>query len=112
MSGGRFLEGFLVGGVIGYLAGLFSAPRSGSELRREIAAGSDELYRSASESMSSFKGQAGKTIDDCKSKGQAMLQKASAGIEEQRDKLASQLEKLTGQGAEALVDDNKEPPAS
>jgi gas vesicle protein len=39
----RYFEGFLVGGAIGFVVGLLTAPKPGSELRRELADGADDL---------------------------------------------------------------------
>lgn len=107
MSSGRFLEGFIVGGVLGYLFGILSAPKAGRELRDDLAHGSDELYRQASDSLTTFKDRAGETLDDYKHRGEEAVKKASQSIEEQKSKISTKIEKLTGQAAEVLVEDSK-----
>ena len=47
----RFLEGLVVGGVLGYIVGILSAPKSGAELRQQIADNSEDLYKQASDSL-------------------------------------------------------------
>lgn len=105
MSSGRFLEGFIVGGVLGYLFGILSAPKAGRELRGDIAHGSDEMYRQASDSLTSFKDRAGETLDDYKQRSEEAIKKASKNIEQQKHKISTQIDKLTGQAAEVLVED-------
>ncbi len=47
--GSAFLTGAIIGGAIGALAALVLAPKSGRELRRDIADRSTELYDKAQE---------------------------------------------------------------
>lgn len=65
---GRFFEGLVVGGLLGFVFGLLSAPKSGAELRRQIADGSEDLYKHASDSIDDFKSNAGHRITEIKDK--------------------------------------------
>lgn len=41
----RYFEGLLVGGTLGFVFGLLTAPKAGSELRRELTEQTDELLK-------------------------------------------------------------------
>ena len=49
-SGGSFVLGFLVGGIVGAAVGLLLAPRSGEDTRAELA-GRSEAWRNRAEEM-------------------------------------------------------------
>ena len=44
---GRFFMGFLIGGVLGALAGIFFAPKSGKELRSDLKEKGSEVLKDA-----------------------------------------------------------------
>jgi len=46
---GHFFKGFLIGGVLGSLAGLFFAPKSGKELRSDIKEKGSEVLKETKE---------------------------------------------------------------
>ena len=46
---GHFFMGFLIGGVLGALAGIFFAPKSGKELRSDIQEKGNEVLKDAKE---------------------------------------------------------------
>jgi gas vesicle protein len=43
----RYFEGLLVGGALGFIAGLLTAPKPGVELRKDLAESYDDLMRQA-----------------------------------------------------------------
>ncbi len=49
MSDGNFLKGLIIGGLIGAVAGLLLAPKSGRETRADICNKTDELIKMAKE---------------------------------------------------------------
>ncbi len=49
-SGGSFILGFLIGGIVGAAVGLLIAPRSGQDTRAELA-GRSEAWRNRAEEM-------------------------------------------------------------
>ena len=49
-SGGSFVAGFLMGGIVGAVVGILLAPRAGTETRADLAERSD-LWRSRAEEM-------------------------------------------------------------
>ena len=60
-SGGGFLSGFVVGGIVGFLTGMVLAPRSGDETRmmfsergQELRDKADELFAAARERMAAM----------------------------------------------------------
>ena len=79
-SSGRFFEGLLVGGIMGFLFGMLSAPKSGADLRRQLADGSEDLYKTASDSIGDIKKKGGAAINDVQQKGGDVLKRASDGI--------------------------------
>ncbi|HEY9715682.1 MAG TPA: YtxH domain-containing protein [Chroococcales cyanobacterium] len=104
-STGRFFEGLVVGGILGFLFGMLSAPKSGAELRRQIADGSEDLYKSASDSLGDIKRKGEHAISDIQNKGTEVLKKASSSVQEARDTVAGKLQEMAGQSTQVLVDD-------
>ena len=52
---GNFLKGFVIGGVLGALAGIFFAPKSGKELRSDLKEIKKEADRHLSEARQQAK---------------------------------------------------------
>ena len=99
---GRFFEGLVVGGLLGFVFGLLSAPKSGAELRRQIADGSEDLYKHASDSIDDFKSNAGhriteikdkteNAIGDLKGKSNEVMKKAGDSVQNTKDEFANKL---------------------
>lgn len=106
----RFFEGLLMGGILGYLFGILSAPKSGADLRREIAGGSEDLYRQAGDSLVGLKHRTGQAVHEIQHKGEEAIKKASATVQEKKDKIASKIDEITGQGAKVLLEDPESAP--
>lgn len=104
-STGRFFEGLVVGGIMGFLFGMLSAPKSGAELRRQLADGSEDLYKQASDSLVDLNKKAGTVITDAKHKGGDVLKRANETVQGTKDQLSQRLSELAGQSAQVLVDD-------
>ena len=65
-SGGSFVTGFLIGGIIGTLVGIVLAPKSGSDTRADIADQS-EIWRERAEGMAArVRDNVGPTIESVK----------------------------------------------
>ncbi len=78
MSGfNRFFEGLMIGGVMGFSCGLLSAPKPGSELRKQLVDESEDLYKQATESMHDIKSKTSEAIGNLQHKGEDLLKKAS-----------------------------------
>ena len=102
---GRFLEGLIVGGILGFVVGMLSAPRSGAELRRQLADSSEDLYKQASDQITDISSKTGTAINDIKDRSGEVVKKASDGVQHTRDQVAHKLQELAGQSTKVLVDD-------
>jgi gas vesicle protein len=102
---GRFFEGLVVGGVLGFLFGVLSAPKSGADLRRQIADGSEDLYKQASDSLTDIKKKGGQAITDIKDRSGDVLRKATDTVHGTKESIANRLSELAGQSTQVLVDD-------
>ncbi len=104
MSSGRFFEGLFVGGLLGFLAGLLYAPKSGAELRRQLSDSSDELYRKASTQISDIKDRTDTALTEMQHKGEGAIKTAAAQVQETRDQITAKLQDLTGAPKVSLKD--------
>ena len=112
----RFFEGLVVGGLFGFVIGLLAAPKSGTELRRQLADGSEDLYKHASDSIEDIKSTAGSritemkdktehAITDLKDKGEGVIKKAGDSVQQTKEQVANKLQEMAGQSTKVLVDD-------
>ena len=101
----RFFEGLVLGGVLGYMFGILSAPKSGADLRRQLADGSEDLYKQASDSLGDIRSKTGQAVTNIQSKGEEVIKKASATVQEKKEQIATKFDEITGQGAKVLVED-------
>ena len=104
-SSGRFFEGLLVGGIMGFLFGMLSAPKSGAEMRRQIADGSEDLYKSASDSLTDIKSKGQHAITEMQQKSGEVIKKASDSVQGAKEQVTSKLQEMAGQSTQVLVDD-------
>lgn len=58
----RYFEGVLVGGALGFIAGLLTAPKPGAELRRELADSTDDMLKQANEQWLDVKDKMGDRV--------------------------------------------------
>lgn len=104
-SSGRFFEGLIVGGIMGFLFGMLSAPKSGADLRRQLADGSEDLYKQASDQLSDLKKKSDKAITDIQAKSGDVIRKASDTVQGTKEQISNKLQELAGQSTQVLVDD-------
>jgi gas vesicle protein len=97
-STGKFFEGLIVGGVIGFLFGVLSAPKSGAELRKQIADGSEDLYKQASDSMAELKDRTNQAITDIQNKSETAIKKATEAVNSKKQQVVGKLQDMTNQG--------------
>lgn len=90
----RFFEGLLVGGILGFLFGMLTAPKSGAELRRQLADQSDEVYRHASTQVSDIRERSEAALSDFQNKSEHMLKQTKEQLQETRDQITSKLQDL------------------
>ena len=101
---GRFFEGLVVGGILGFIFGMLSAPKSGAEMRKQLADGSEDLYKQASDQISDLKDKTGRTITDLQAKSEVAIKRASDTVQEHKQTLTSKIQDLTKQG-KAMAED-------
>lgn len=87
----RYFEGLLVGSTLGFVFGLLTAPKPGSELRREIADSADELLKQANVDIADLK-------DRVNDKVQPLAEKASELRSQAVDKATVMRERVAQQG--------------
>lgn len=104
-SAGRFVEGFLIGGVLGFLSGILLAPKSGSELRKQLSDSSQDLYQQANDSLVGLKEMTNQTFQDVQHAGQDALKKASDTIAGTKNQIQHKFDDLAGKGSNVLVED-------
>lgn len=104
-SSGRFFEGLVVGGILGFLFGMLSAPKSGADMRRQIADGSEDFYKTASDSLGEAKKRSEQAINDMQQRGTDVIKKASDSVQGTKEQLANKIQELAGQSTQVLVDD-------
>jgi gas vesicle protein len=99
----KFLEGILIGGVLGFVGGILFAPKSGRELRRDLADGSDEIYKQASTSITDFKDRSQQAMQDFQSKGDAAIKQATQQFQETRDQLTQKIQEIGGKSGKVSI---------
>jgi gas vesicle protein len=102
----RFFEGLLVGGILGFLFGMLTAPKSGAELRRQLADQSDDIYRHASTQVSDIRERSEQALSDFQNKSETMLKQTKEQLQETRDQITSKLQDLQGKKVSVKDPDN------
>lgn len=85
------------------LLAVFFAPKSGRELRKDLADGSDELYKNASTQISDFKDRGQQAMQDFQTKGDAAIKQATQQFQETRDQLTQKIQEISGKGSKISV---------
>jgi len=81
----RFVEGIAIGGALGFVCGLLSAPKSGAELRKQLVDDSEDLYKQATESIHDMKSKTNEAISTLQAKGEDLLKMASDNIPSKKE---------------------------
>ena len=103
-SSNRFFEGLFIGGLVGFLGGLLYAPKPGSQLRRELADNSDDLYRQANSGLTDLKEKTGARLTDLQTKGDQVIKNATAQVQETKDQITSRIQDFTANGPKQPTD--------
>lgn len=75
MSVGKFLAGFVIGGLVGSVVGVLLAPQSGEETREQLARKSSELYGKAGDAIKEIQNKADGIVEDMQKKGDELVTK-------------------------------------
>jgi gas vesicle protein len=104
---GNFLRGFVIGGVLGALAGIFFAPKSGKELRSDIKEKGSEVLKDAKEIYADASTKAKEIIEEAKHQAGELKKEADRHLSEARQKTKEILargEKKEGEASESAKD--------
>jgi gas vesicle protein len=83
---GSFLRGFVIGGVLGALAGIFFAPKSGKELRSNIKEKGSEVLKDAKDIYTDASTKAKEIIVEAKQQAGELKKEADRYLSEARQK--------------------------
>jgi len=97
----HFLWGFLIGGIMGALAGLFFAPKSGKELRAEFKEKGSEAFENAKEFYSEARVKARAILEDARRRADELRKEADRQLTEARQRAKDILSGEGGGGTEA-----------
>jgi gas vesicle protein len=87
----HFFKGLLIGGVLGALAGLLFAPKSGKELRSDIKEKGTEVLKDAKEMYADAGTKAKEIIEEGKHQAQELKKEADRYLSEARQKAKEML---------------------
>lgn len=89
-----FFAGSLLGGIAGAVTALLLAPKSGSELRRELADKSHDLYDKASDYFNVFEENVDTVVTDTVNEGRERAKSIINSAREQADELLKNAEEV------------------
>ena len=95
-----FIEGLIIGGLIGAVIGILYAPKSGKETREDIARKTEELMARAREEYELALEKSKKAYEAAVKR----LKEAEATAKEKVEEVESRVEALTERGKETLLD--------
>ena len=84
---GHFFMGFLIGGVLGVLAGIFFAPKSGKELRSDIKEKGSEVLKDAKGIYADASTKAKEIIEEARHQAEELKKEADRYLSEARQKV-------------------------
>src|SRR5512147_2065036 len=79
---GHFFMGFLIGGVLGALAGILFAPKSGKELRSDIKEKGGEVLTEGKEIYADARAKAQEIIEEAKRQAKDLKKEAERHLSE------------------------------
>jgi gas vesicle protein len=82
----HFFMGFLIGGALGALAGIFFAPKSGKELRSDIKEKGSEVLKDGKEIYADASTRAKEIIEEAKHQAEELKKEADRYLSEARQK--------------------------
>jgi gas vesicle protein len=87
-----FFTGVILGGFVGAITALLLAPKSGIELRRDLAEKSSELYDKASDYIGNMETHVGSVVQTAVNEGKERAQRIIESARKQADDLISDAE--------------------
>lgn len=87
-----FVQGLLLGGLIGAAVGILKAPQSGDETRAMLRARTDEARNELEQSVLEARLRAEEIIGDARAKAEEIQQQTQASFNEQRERLEAAAE--------------------
>jgi gas vesicle protein len=91
-----FLGGALIGGVVGALAGILFAPKSGKELRSDLRKGGEEALGEAKRLYTETQTKAKQIVDDALHQAEALRREADHQVSEVYKKARGMVYKREG----------------
>ena len=82
----NFLTGFVIGGVLGVLAGIFFAPKSGKEQRSDLKEKGNEVLKDGKEIYADASTKAREIIVEAKHQAEELKKEADRYLSEARQK--------------------------
>ena len=104
---GIFLRGLFTGAILGGLAGILLAPKSGKELRAEIRKKGTEAFEDAKEFYSDARGKAKAILEDARRRADELKREADRQLAEARQRAR---EILAGEEKEETVIEEESKP--
>ena len=89
-----FVFGAIIGGTIGAITALLLAPKSGSELRKDLAEKSTDMYDKASDYLVNVEESVGSTVSSTVNEGRIRADKIVSSAKNQADELLSNAETI------------------
>lgn len=84
-STGKFLVGFTVGAVLGAVAGILLAPKSGVETRELLSDTAKDVVNKTNEKVREIHDKAEAVVNEMQQKGDEIMEKIQTFIEEKKD---------------------------
>jgi len=104
---GNFLKGFVIGGVLGALAGIFFAPKPGKDLRSDLKEKGSEVLKDGKGIYADASTKAKTIIDEAKHRAEELKKEADRHLSEARQKARGMLvrrEEKEGEASESPKD--------
>jgi gas vesicle protein len=79
---GNLLKGFIIGGILGALAGIFFAPKSGKELRSDLKKKGSEVLTDAKGNYTNTRTKAKEIIEDAKHQAEELKKQVDRHLSE------------------------------
>ncbi|HEY9786145.1 MAG TPA: YtxH domain-containing protein [Candidatus Obscuribacterales bacterium] len=94
-----------MGGILGFLFGMLAAPKSGAELRKQIADGGEDLYKQASDQLVDVQKKTQQALTDFQHKSEEVLKTARETVAGTKEQLSHKFQEMAGKSTQVLVDD-------